>query len=438
MTPAEQLARVKEALGCIIVGLILSSILYGITVLQTYIYYRENSKDLVRVKVLVSVACALPSSRAAYEFYIAVQVAVVFFLDTAASASITAGAFIFFVNDFGRQATLVNTPPSLALETGANALIATLTQFFFAYRLYIVSRKNRGLVSVIIVLAVLSLGPAAWTAAFFLGASSLFNLGLPKVRAIASLATGLPAICDILIAWGLCYYLHTSRSGFKKSDTVIDRLMLYTIECGALTALCQTCIMVTFAALPGRIIFIPFQLVVGKLYCNALLASLNVRWRIRELNSVATPDAATRGTAADPLASQYQYRGTRTVDKDRDKDKDRDASRSPTIDDSFCDVAAGGSTTMGTGMGKVRPDHPFTTPPITTACATYDAAGADVGSHWQLQAGYSPDVFHTELHSESYRGSPCPGPGMALREMHSRRSSSVGVDIGVEEQERTI
>ena len=30
--------------------------LYGITVLQTYIYYKENPKDLVRVKVLVSVA----------------------------------------------------------------------------------------------------------------------------------------------------------------------------------------------------------------------------------------------------------------------------------------------------------------------------------------------------------------------------------------------
>ncbi|KAI1786239.1 hypothetical protein LXA43DRAFT_1111420 [Ganoderma leucocontextum] len=386
MTPAEQLARVKEALGCIIIGLIVSSILYGITVLQTYIYYKENPKDLVRVKVLVGI---------------------VFFLDTVASASITAGAFIFFVNDFGRQATLVNTPPSLALETAANALIATLTQLFFAYRLYIVSRKNRVLVSVIVspnpnlvhatvqlltravgklVLAILSLGPAAWTAVFFLGASSLFNLGLPKVRVIASLATGLPAICDILIAWGLCYYLHTSRSGFKKSDTVIDRLMLYTIECGALTAVCQTCILVTFAALPGRIIFIPFQLVVGKLYCNALLASLNVRWRIRELNSVATPDAATRALqpgsgTTDPLSGQY--RGGQTVDKDKDKDTDL----SPTIEVSFGGVA---STSTGTG---------------TTS--------------------YSPEVLHNELHSYS--------PGMTLREVHSRNSSGNGAP-GAEER----
>ena len=33
------------------------------------------------------------------------------FLDTTATASITGGAFVFFVDDFGRQETLVNTPP---------------------------------------------------------------------------------------------------------------------------------------------------------------------------------------------------------------------------------------------------------------------------------------------------------------------------------------
>ena len=40
--------RVRRKLIC--------SRLYGITVLQTYIYYKENPKDLVRVKVLVSLA----------------------------------------------------------------------------------------------------------------------------------------------------------------------------------------------------------------------------------------------------------------------------------------------------------------------------------------------------------------------------------------------
>ncbi|KAI1784929.1 hypothetical protein LXA43DRAFT_1040218 [Ganoderma leucocontextum] len=263
MTPAEELARVQEALGCIVVGLIVSSILYGITVLQAYIYFQQNARDFIKVKVLVSILV---------------------FLDTTATASITAGAFVFFVNDFGTQETLKNTPPSLALETGANALIATVSQFFFAYRLWIFSGKNTVLTGTIVVLSILSLGPALWTAAFFLDANSLFNLGLLKVRVIASLANGLSAICDILIAAGLCYYLHIGRSGFKTSDTIIDRLMLYTIECGALTAMCQTAILVTFAALPGRIIFIPFQLVVGKLYCNALLATLNVRKKIRALN----------------------------------------------------------------------------------------------------------------------------------------------------------
>ncbi|KAM5546245.1 hypothetical protein V8D89_000371 [Ganoderma adspersum] len=313
MTPAEELARVKEALGCIIVGLVVSSILYGITILQAFIYYKQNARDFIRVKVLV---------------------AILVFLDTTATASITGGAFVFFVDDFGRQETLVNTPPTLALETGANALIATVTQFFFAYRLWIFSGKNSVLTGTIVssnpphdtalritdgvdkaVLSILSLGPAIWTATFFLDANSLFNLGLLRVRVVASLANGLSAICDILIASGLCWYLHLGRSGFKHSDTIIDRLMLYTIECGALTALCQTAILVTFAALPGRIIFIPFQLVVGKLYCNAVLATLNVRKHIRALN----PNMQELGSEAYPIgprstATNTERRTSQTTD----------------------------------------------------------------------------------------------------------------------------
>ena len=218
-----------------------------------------------------------------------------------------------------------------------------------------------------------------------------------------------------------------------------------------------------FAALPGRIIFIPFQLVVGKrksslsplslggcggiwltplsdtkpsilqrtpcivsrfklaMHAPPLLSErsstpttthrLNVRWRIRELNSVATPDAATRGTAADPLTSGY--RGTRTVvsppsssfpllpsppllallllrrrrsfmaNVQRDtQDKDKEAaSRSPTTEGtgSFCDGdydcecdGAGESTTATSG--KVR-----RVPPSLFSCRLSPIA-SDTGS----------------------------------------------------------
>ena len=51
--------------------------LYGITVLQTYIYYKENPKDLVRVKVLVSVASYSPQKRVSHSLDVDVKVGVV-------------------------------------------------------------------------------------------------------------------------------------------------------------------------------------------------------------------------------------------------------------------------------------------------------------------------------------------------------------------------
>ena len=97
----------------------------------------------------------------------------------------------------------------------------------------------------------------AYLACISLNVNSLFDLGSLRVRIVAGLGNGLSALCDILIALGLCFHLHTSRSGFKtcvfarcssshlylssdhpefSTDTMIDRLMLYAIACGALTA----------------------------------------------------------------------------------------------------------------------------------------------------------------------------------------------------------
>ena len=62
-----------------------------------------------------------------------------------------------------------------------------------------------------------------------LDANSLFNLGLLRVRVVASLANGLSAICDILIASGLCWYLHIGRSGFKQCVVAV-RVLAFVLQ----------------------------------------------------------------------------------------------------------------------------------------------------------------------------------------------------------------
>ncbi|KAI1783965.1 hypothetical protein LXA43DRAFT_289843 [Ganoderma leucocontextum] len=85
----------------------------------------------------------------------------------------------------------------------------------------------------------------------------------------------------MLIVAGLCYYLHSKRTGFRSTDSIIDRLIVYAINRGVLTTMCHTAYLITTVALPKRFIDLPFGLLDGKLYCNTLLATLNAQKSLR-------------------------------------------------------------------------------------------------------------------------------------------------------------
>ncbi|KAM5535799.1 hypothetical protein V8D89_010522 [Ganoderma adspersum] len=59
------------------------------------------------------------------------------------------GLYEYVETDSGDPSLLLHTPPILALENGVTVLIGTLTQCFFAQRLWILSERNVVLVSAI-------------------------------------------------------------------------------------------------------------------------------------------------------------------------------------------------------------------------------------------------------------------------------------------------
>jgi len=89
------------------------------------------------------------------------------------------------------------------------------------------------------------------------------------------LASG--AACDILIAGAITYSLHLSRSGFKATDRIISKLIIWTVATGAITAFIATLQLASSLALPNTALPVGVDLVLAKLYTNSLLALLNRR-----------------------------------------------------------------------------------------------------------------------------------------------------------------
>ena len=66
------------------------------------------------------------------------------------------------------------------------------------------------------------------------------------------------AFTEIFLAVALVVLLRSNRVGFKQSDSVIDRLVLYTVSSGAATALNAIAAIVAAAAFPSSFMHLVF------------------------------------------------------------------------------------------------------------------------------------------------------------------------------------
>ncbi|KAM5541170.1 hypothetical protein V8D89_005099 [Ganoderma adspersum] len=259
--PPTVLSGFKEAIGCMVAGTVLSACIYGVSILQAYLYFPNSKKDSAGMRSFV---------------------AVLFTLDSVSMVLTFVTLFEFVVTDFGNPLLLFSVPPSLAILNGFTVLIATMTQCFFAHRLWRLSNGNKLLVNSVVLCALCSFGPGMVISAYMYAHREIADLGSVEIRILAGFTSGLSVVCDILIVAGLCYYLNSKRTGFKRTDSIIDRLIIYAINRGVLTAVCQAGHMISIVGLPGHFASMIFGLIESKLYCNTLFATLNAQKSLRE------------------------------------------------------------------------------------------------------------------------------------------------------------
>ncbi|KAG1908135.1 uncharacterized protein F5891DRAFT_991692 [Suillus fuscotomentosus] len=244
--------------GAFLIGVVVSAALYGVTCLQTWYYFSRYFSDPWYTKLLVGA---------------------VFVSDTTHQALITHTVYTYLVTDFGNASDLEKLVWSLSVEVLFNGFTGFMVQSFLAKRVYHLSNKN-----MIITASVMSLVIAEFVIVIIYVAKAVGLTTFAQVPQIRSLSMSINAIAaagDILIAVLLCTFLQRSRTGFRRSDTMIKKLMLFTINTGLLTSVCAMMSFISIAVWPDTYIYIAFYFCVGRLYCNSLLATLNARKGVR-------------------------------------------------------------------------------------------------------------------------------------------------------------
>ncbi|PPQ74554.1 hypothetical protein CVT24_004348 [Panaeolus cyanescens] len=105
---------------------------------------------------------------------------------------------------------------------------------------------------------------------------------LPHVSALYLLQSVATLICDVAITVCLVRTLNNAKSGMKKSNTMVNELIVNAINRGGLTAAVAALNLILLLVKQKTVYFYVPLLLIGKLYMNSALASLNERQYIRK------------------------------------------------------------------------------------------------------------------------------------------------------------
>ncbi|KAF8751891.1 hypothetical protein RHS01_08482 [Rhizoctonia solani] len=173
-------------------------------------------------------------------------------------------------------------------EVGFMVIITFMVQAFFARRAwyftkrvgsrFTTTRTTQFLGAVVGLLALMALGfgLGSFVMTFVLGRFSRFV----EYRWLVGIWLGAAALCDIVIVYMLSTALMTQRTGFGRTDALINKLLRYTIHTGLLTSIIAVADLVCFCTM-NNLVHFGFNMALGKRAFShhrcTLLATLNAR-----------------------------------------------------------------------------------------------------------------------------------------------------------------
>ncbi|KAJ7433615.1 hypothetical protein B0H11DRAFT_2296754 [Mycena galericulata] len=275
-------AALDNTMGSMLLGVILSAVLYGISVLQCLFYFTRYDRDPQLLKALVAATVFLDSLHLAFVMHTGTRV------DKNLAAKMTHfPVYHYLITNYYNNDALEVMVWSVSLEAVPTGVTAALVQSFYAYRVWRMSHHNVLLTGLILILVMATAACGTAWVVLALEAQTYERLLRisPLTISINALSTGV----DVIITTTLCTMLYQTRPMSLATETMINRLILFTINTGLLTSLCAVASLISLIVSPKTLIYASFYFCIGRLYSNALLASLNARSVIRgQINDIDT------------------------------------------------------------------------------------------------------------------------------------------------------
>ncbi|GAA5875194.1 hypothetical protein JCM16303_005041 [Sporobolomyces ruberrimus] len=258
--------KLQGIIGPFVVGAVVSCFLTGVVSAQSFQYYVN-----------------FPNDRPMYKYC----VLSILILDLTHTAISVWTVWDWCVSNYGNLQHLAVSPWSFGAGQVLLGVIALICRTFYAYRVYIVSKRKLLLPIIIMILSLASLGCAlgaaitVFTKKYF-SKFAEFTWGISTWLAIATVA-------DAVITGSLVYYLAKSKSGgLHSTNSIINKLIELLVSTNGLTVLVGFITGLLFWTV-DQSWHIAANLSISKFYVSSLLVSLNARVELeRRLNNPST------------------------------------------------------------------------------------------------------------------------------------------------------
>ncbi|KAH9045090.1 hypothetical protein EDB84DRAFT_1558825 [Lactarius hengduanensis] len=264
--PASSVADIQNTFGAAFIGLLISTTLFGLTIVQTWTYFwrywKRDPKALKSFVAFITVMDTLHTILCAYAVY------------------------WYLVLNFGNVDSLGYSMWALNIQVVISIFISAPVRLYYTRRVYKVSQS---IFLPILIAALVVVGSSVgflFTAKeFILKRFARFHtlIWIPCVGLTAG------ALADLLIAAAMCWSLYRRKTG---TDSIIISLMAYSINSGLLTSLLAGAMPISFALSPSSLIWLGFYWAMTKCYVNSLLAMLNSRDHVRDRSTTDNPNNA--------------------------------------------------------------------------------------------------------------------------------------------------
>ncbi|KAK0486415.1 hypothetical protein IW261DRAFT_1559816 [Armillaria novae-zelandiae] len=299
MVPVPAGYPIERRTGPLIVAYLLNWGLFGTLSVQLYLYYLAFPNDRKITKYIV------------YGIYI---------IEFVLTILITHDAFKIFGYGFGDSDALTDGDFNYLVIPIMGGIAASVVQAFYAYRIFILSR-SRIIPAFIICVSLTSFVAAVITGVYTFQEGAIANIKSRRVS--VGLSCGGYALCDVSIAVCMTYYLTRSKTCFRRTQILVTKIILLTIETGSVTAIAALAIIVLFFAFPHQTFYITPTWVIAKLYANTCFMVLNSRIRIiggRDTHTSSTDMEITTTMMRDIASHSTSDETSRMTEKTQDGD----------------------------------------------------------------------------------------------------------------------